>query len=254
MNINIKGVTYSYGRGDVLKGLTLDIHDHQFTALLGPNGSGKTTLLKLVSGAMKPDDGKVMIGDQNIYTMDTRTRAKAMSYVQQFFSSTFSYTVFEVAAMGRYPHIARFQGMKPMDIDIINRSLDEAGVIHLKKRSITELSGGELQRVMLARSLAQQSPWMLLDEPVNHLDIRHRTDILNAVRKRVDSGRAALCVLHDVNLASRYADRIVLMKDGEIYKDGTPHEVLTEHNIETLYQVRVKVMHEGNHPTILLQE
>lgn len=254
MNIAIKGVTYSYGRGDVLKRLTLDIHDHEFTALLGPNGSGKTTLLRLVSGADKPNQGKVMISDHNVYTMDTRSRAKAMSYVQQFVSSTFSYTVFELAAMGRYPYIGRFQGMRPQDIDIINQSLEEAGVQHLKKRPITELSGGELQRVMLARSLAQQSPWMLLDEPVNHLDIRHRTDILNAVRKRVDDGGAALCVLHDINLASRYADRIVLMQDGEIFMDGTPEEVLTEHNLETLYQVRVRILRDSKYPTILLQD
>jgi iron complex transport system ATP-binding protein len=168
--------------------------------------------------------------------MKAKTRAKNIAVVRQFVDAPFGYSVFDIVAMGRYAYKKRFEALNAEDAEIVKRFLREMGIEHLRDAAVNKISGGELQRVSLARALCQKSDVLLLDEPVNHLDIRHRYDILNTIKKRAEQGYTSLCVLHDINLALKYADKLVLLKDGMIEKVCRSDEV-TKAELSALYDV-----------------
>jgi iron complex transport system ATP-binding protein len=234
--IKIDNVSYSYGKRFSLTDVSLEIRKGDITVLIGPNGSGKTTLLNLVSGIMTPQQGEILLDSQNISQMKPKLRAKNIAVVRQFISAPFDYSVFDIVAMGRYAYKKRFESLELQDIQIIKKFLKEMGIDHLQNELVNKISGGELQRVSLARALCQQSDMLLLDEPVNHLDIRHRYDILNIIKNRAQQGLTTLCVLHDINIALQYAHNIVLMKDGKIVDVCTP-DTLTNEQLSDLYDV-----------------
>lgn len=234
--IRLSNVSYSYGERFSVMDASLDVDEGSVTVFLGPNGSGKTTLLNLISGVLIPQSGKVVLDDKNIHHMKSKTRAKKIAVVRQFVNAPFGYSVFDIVAMGRYAHKKKFESMNKEDANIVKHFLDKMGILHLQDESVTKISGGELQRVSLARALCQQSDVMLLDEPVNHLDIRHRYDILNTIRKRADEGSTILCVLHDINLAIQYADKLVLLKDGKVAKICSTKDI-TKKELAELYDV-----------------
>lgn len=234
--INVKNVSYSYGKRFSLKNITLEIQKGDITVLLGPNGSGKTTLLNLVSGIMTPQSGEILLDGQNITNMKHRLRAKNIAVVRQFVSAPFDYSVFDIVSMGRYAYKKRFESLNYNDIQIIKNFLKKMGIDHLQNELVNKISGGELQRVSLARALCQQSDILLLDEPVNHLDIRHRYDILNIIKERAEQGLTTLCVLHDINVAMQYAHKVVMIKDG-IIKDICEPKNLTNKQLCELYDV-----------------
>ena len=234
--IKLKDVSYSYGERFSVKDASLDVKEGSVTVLLGPNGSGKTTLLNLTSGILKPQSGNVYLKEQDIHKMKHKQRAKSIAVVRQFVTAPFGYSVFDIVAMGRYAYKKRFEALGKEDAEIIRYFLNEMGIEDLKDEPVNKISGGELQRVSLARALCQQSEVLLLDEPVNHLDIRHRYDILNTIRKRADEGHTALCVLHDINLAKKYADMLVLIKNGGIKRICHAEEV-TKTELCELYDV-----------------
>jgi len=234
--IKVANASYSYGERFSLSDVSLGIPKGSVTVLLGPNGSGKTTLLNLISGILKPQEGEVLLRDENIHFMKPRARAKSIAVVRQFVSAPFGYSVFDIVAMGRYAYKKRFESLNMSDISIIKKYIKEMGIGHLEEALVSKISGGELQRVSLARALSQQSEILLLDEPVNHLDIRHRYDILNTIRKRAQEGHTALCVLHDINLAMQYGDRFILMKEGKVQKVCMAAEI-TKSRLSSLYDV-----------------
>jgi iron complex transport system ATP-binding protein len=216
--------------------ISAEIKNGSVTVFLGPNGSGKSTLLNLISGVMVPQKGKICLENQNIHHMKPKDRAKKIAVVRQFVSAPFGYSVFDIVAMGRYAYKKRLESMNKEDVEIIRHFLREMGIEHLSEEPVNKISGGELQRVSLARALCQQSDVLLLDEPVNHLDIRHRYDILNTIKKRAEQGHTALCVLHDINLAMQYSDKLILLKDGKIKRICTAKDI-TNKELAGLYDV-----------------
>jgi iron complex transport system ATP-binding protein len=215
--------------------------------LLGPNGSGKTTLLKLASGELKPSQGKILLDNVILSSLSKNQIARKVAMVPQYFYMPFSFTVGEVVLLGRTPFIKMLAGEKENDRKAVQHSIETAGISDFENRIFNELSGGERQRAILALAMAQEPKLLLLDEPTAHLDINHQIELLELVRKlNSEQGVTIAAVMHDLNLASLYFDRLVILKDGAIYADGSPQEVLTADIIQHVYGTPVHVI---SHPT-----
>jgi len=245
--INASNLEISYSKlaPPVLKEFSLRLAAGEMIGIVGPNGSGKSTLVRALSRALKPEKGVVLLNGLDLYgATSARDAAKGIGVVQQETAIAFDYTVRDVVLMGRSPHIPRrpFAVESEEDLKIADRAMRSAGVEELAGRSMAELSGGERQRVVLARALAQEADVILLDEPTAHLDLKHQRDVLNIVRGlATNDGRAVLAVLHDLNLAAAYCDRLVLLKDGSIVAQGTVADVLTQENVRKAYGANVWV-------------
>ena len=251
--ISIRNVTYSYATPRyALQDVSFDIPAGRFCGIIGPNGSGKTTLLKCISGYIKPDGGSVHIGGQDVTKLSARETARRMALVQQHSALEYEFTVGDIVLTGRNPHMRRWRSETKEDYAMAAKALEEAGITHLKDRLVTELSGGEWQMMILARALTQQADIMLLDEPVTGLDIRHQVHIMSTVKRlAAERGISVVCVLHDMNLAMSYCDQIVLMKDGAMFAEGEPKDVLTRDTLETVYGTRIHMLSEGGQTFIL---
>lgn len=235
-------IVYSYSRKPVVNDVSLEVKKGEFLSIIGPNGSGKSTLLKTLSHIYVPDSGEINLMGKSLDTYNRKEIAQRISMVPQDTSLDFEFTVEEVVLMGRHPFLGRFAREDSKDMDLAYEAMERTNTLHIKDRLITEISGGERQRVFIAKSLAQNTSVMLLDEPTSHLDINHQIEILDLL-KRLNSEKelAIVLVIHDINLASRYSDRILLMKDGEIIAQGSPEAVITPENIENTYGMRVVV-------------
>lgn len=233
----IEGVRFAYDNGaDVLNHITARIEKGSFFGIVGPNGAGKTTLLRIISGYLKPQQGKVTVGGVDICKMGAREVARRMALVPQFSGMDYDFTVQDIVLTGRNPHIGRFRGETKDDYYIANEAMRRAGLLEFKNRSVLSLSGGEWQRMIIARAICQQSQFILLDEPVSHLDIKHQVDLLRTVRQLVrEEGITAVAVLHDLSLTCNYCDSVMLLKKGGVYALGSPEEVLTAENISSVY-------------------
>lgn len=252
-HINVENLSFSYDFKKVLEQIDLSIKKGSFFCLVGPNGSGKSTLLKVISSALKPQEGVVFLGSRDTARMKKREMAKILSFVPQNTSLEFDFKVKDVVLMGRYPYVSRFKGETQKDLEIAEKAMQYTNTTHLMERSFMELSGGERQRVILAQALAQEPRVLILDEPVSHLDLQHQVEILNLIKKMcVDNMLTAVTVLHDLNMASAYSDYIVMMKNGKIMHQGTPFETLTASNIKEIFNtdVYVSVSPVGNKPYI----
>lgn len=238
-------VRYSPDLAPVLADFTLSLRAGDFVGVIGPNGSGKSTLVRALSRALRPVGGVVLLNGHDLYRdLGARGSAQMVGVVPQETTVSLDFTVREVVRMGRAPHLPRrpFAAETSEDEAIITRSLEQAGVGHLAERAVTALSGGERQRVLVARALAQQPSVLLLDEPTAHLDLRHQSEILTLARELAHAGgKAVLAVLHDLNLAAAYCDRLVLLHGGRIAAQGLPTEVLTADNLRTVYGARAWV-------------
>lgn len=234
MSLTVEGLHASYGQHHVLKGVRLRAEPGQLTTVLGPNGSGKSTLLRAICGQADQLAGSVSHGEVNLRTASVSTRAKLIAYVPQAEATSFPFRVVDSVLMARYPHAAGFSESDE-DRQIAHEAMEEAGCVELAHRPITELSGGELQRVLIARALAQQTPIILFDEPTAHLDAEHLVDFVRLLAKLKEAGKTLVAVFHDLNLAARTADQIVLIRSGEIVASGTPKETLTEANLEKTF-------------------
>jgi iron complex transport system ATP-binding protein len=207
----------------------------------------------VISAALKPQKGVVYLEDRNINKIKHREMAKLISFVPQNTSLEFDFKVMDVVLMGRYPYINKLKGETVEDMEIAEKAMQYTNTAHLRDRSFMELSGGERQRVILAQALAQEPEILILDEPISHLDLQHQVEILNLIKKMcADRKLTAITVLHDLNMASAYSDYIVMMKDGEIKKQGTPFETLTAPNIKEIFNtdVHISVSPVGNKPYI----
>jgi iron complex transport system ATP-binding protein len=234
--LTFRKVGYRYGDIWALKGLELAIRPGEFLAVLGPNGSGKSTLLKVVDGILAPQAGEVLLRDRPVSTYSRVALAREVAMVAQENHFRFSFSALEVVLMGRFPYLKRFQFEGRADMEVAYKALRATHCLDLAERSIHELSGGEKQRVLIARAVAQEPTVILLDEPTSFLDLRYKREIFDLISSLTqDSGLSVLVVSHDIDLAAQYSDRIVLLKQGQIYSEGAPEEVITVSNIEAVY-------------------
>ena len=246
MGIEGKNICFEIDGNEILRDVSFRF-DSGFIGIIGPNGAGKTTLLRMISGYQKPTGGSVLLDGVDIREIDMKTRAKKMALVPQSYAMEYDFTVLETVLMGRNPHKRIFESDTKEDYELAADCIHKAGIDHLKNRSVLGLSGGEWQRMIIARALCQQSGILLLDEPVSSLDIRHQVGILDMVWELTRKhGLIAVCVLHDLNLTYNYCDRVILMQDGKIFSDGTSEEVLTRQNVQEVYGAKVEILRNGN--------
>ncbi len=241
--LKIENLSASYGPRRVLKGISLEVNSGEVVALIGPNGAGKSTLIRSVSGLIPVQGGTVRTNGDNLLSLSTMRRARFLAVVPQVAAMPPAYSVWETVLMGRTPYLNFLGQASPNDEAIARDSLAKVDALDLAERRIGELSGGEQQRVLLARALAQSTPILLLDEPTVHLDLQHQVVLMETVGQLAHKDKlAVLIALHDLNLAARYADRLALLVEGEIKAVGTPRQVLTSEVISAAYHLEVKVV------------
>ncbi|MFA5271410.1 MAG: ABC transporter ATP-binding protein [Candidatus Omnitrophota bacterium] len=240
--LKTQSVYGGYTKEPVIKGVSLQIEQGDFLGILGPNGGGKSTLLRLMSRALSPTQGSVILSGKDISKINSKAVAKKIAFIPQLTLINFSFTVWEIVLMGRIPHLS---GVKPegkRDFAVCEEALLSTDTVHLKNRKIDTLSAGECQRVIIAKALAQEPMLLFLDEPTSHLDIGHQVKILDLLADlNRKNNLTVVMVLHDLNLASEYCKKIVFLSNGEVFKEGSPQEVLTYQNIESLYNTVVVV-------------
>lgn len=243
--IQVNDLTGGYSGGEVLKGISFEVAKGELFGILGPNGSGKTTLLKMISGALHLNSGSIMVDNRLLSNFSPKELARLMAVLPQHAEQAFPYTVKETVSLGRYAHQKGwFNSWRNEDEQIVEMVMEQTGITHLQEKSIVELSGGEKQRVFLAQALAQQPKILLLDEPTNHLDLSFQKELLDLLKKwAAEEHLTVVSIFHDLNLASLYCDRLLLIEDGEILIVDTPVEVLKEERIKKVYKTEVK-----NHP------
>jgi iron complex transport system ATP-binding protein len=248
--ISAAGLTFGYGPEPVLRQVGLIAEDGAVLGLVGPNGSGKTTLLRLLYAELAPDVGMVSLDEALLSSLSTTEIARRIAVVAQEPPTDISMSVADMVLLGRSPRLSVFQGYSSDDKRAAAAALSRVGARHLAHRQLTDLSGGEKQRVLIARTLAQQAPHLLLDEPTNHLDVRYQHEILALVRSL---GVATVVVLHDLNLAARYCDRLILLHRGEVAAAGPTAEVLMPHILEPVYGIGVRRLDEPDCIQLIFQ-
>lgn len=251
--LEINAISVGYGVCTVLNGISLAVGAGEVVAVLGPNGAGKSTLVKAVSGVLPLSAGSVRIEGREVAQLTEAERARQIVVVPQARALPGAFTVYQTVLLGRTPYLGWLGRAGKTDLDYVSRALSQTDSHSLAQRAIGTLSGGEQQRVLLARALAQNTPVLLLDEPTSHLDLQYQYSFLNLVRKlTAEKGLAVLMVLHDLNLAGLYADRVVLMERGEIRASGSPGEVLTEAHVRAVYRAPVHVVPHPEYGTPLV--
>jgi iron complex transport system ATP-binding protein len=241
--LRIENLSVNYGKRRVLQHVALGVESGEVLALVGPNGAGKSTLIRAVSGVVPIESGDVHIDGRALSKLSTMERARYLAVVPQARSLPPAFTVYESVLLGRTPHLGWLGRTGPRDHERVQYALEHTQMLPLAERYVGELSGGEQQRVLLARALAQDTPVLLLDEPTTHLDLQHRESLIQLIRSlAVDKHLAVLMVLHDLNLAGLYADRVALLVEGQVQAVGTASEVLTEANLSRVYQIQVRVI------------
>lgn len=243
MSLDAKALRAGYGRSCVLDGVDFRIEPGTITALLGPNGCGKSTLLKVMGRLLTPRSGEVLIDGKEINAYETGKLARKLAILSQFHHTPAELTVEELAGYGRYPHRQLLGGLTARDREVVENVLEVTGLTGLRRRPVRNLSGGERQRVWMALALAQEPEILLLDEPTTFLDLAGQFEVAELICKlKAERGLTVLMVLHDVNLAARFADMLLLMKRGRICYAGGPREVLTPEVLAEIYGVRSRVM------------
>jgi iron complex transport system ATP-binding protein len=245
--LSVENLSVSYGTRHVLRDISLEVNSGEVLALIGPNGAGKSTLVRAVSGVTPSESGRIGSRDPNGYcdllTLSSIRRARFLAVVPQVASMPPAFTAWETVLMGRTPYLNFLGQVSAKDEAIVRQALQKVDALDLSDRRVGELSGGEQQRVLLARALAQSTSILLLDEPTSNLDLHYQVGFMNTVRTLAHQDNLAVLVaLHDLNLAARYADRVALLVDGKIIAAGTPQQVLTPELISTAYHLPVQVI------------
>lgn len=237
-SINIKNLTFKYDEGIIIDELSLDISKQSFISIIGPNGSGKSTLLKLIASNLTPNEGVIYVNDKAVKEYRAKDLAMEMAVVPQETGISYDFTVEDIVTMGRYPHIKRFKQMNYKDIEIIKEAMEATNTWHLRDRNINEISGGERQRVIIAKAIAQEPRIILLDEPTSSLDIHHQIELLELLKDLNNRlGVTIVAVLHDMNLAARFSTEIILLHNGRLVTMGTTGEVMTVENLQKAYDM-----------------
>ena len=234
----VKGLTFGYSEENVIEGIEIRVPEGSFTGIVGPNGSGKSTILKCIYGGLTPADGTVLLEGKDSRRLKPTERAKMLAVVGQENSVPFNFTVREIVAMGRTPHKRLFESDTDEDRRITEEAMEQMGIAGLSERDYSSLSGGEKQRVLIARAFAQKTRMLILDEPTNHLDINYQLHIFNILK---GSGLTVLSAIHDLNLASLFCDEIYVLDGKRIRVHGSPEEILTEELIRKVFHVECAV-------------
>ncbi|WP_101296735.1 ATP-binding cassette domain-containing protein [Halegenticoccus soli] len=241
----VDGVTVDLGGVEALRDVNASVDRGWFVGLIGPNGAGKTTLLRTITGALTPDRGTVTVAGERIYALPSKEASRLVATVPQDTNLSFAFDVRETVAMGRTPYLSRFGRWTEGDETAVEAAMARTEVAELADRAITEISGGERQRVLLARALAQDAPVLLLDEPTASLDINHQIRTFELVRELVADGKTVLAAIHDLNLAAHYCDELLLLSDGAALASGPPEDVLTETALKRAFDANAVV---SRHP------
>jgi cobalamin transport system ATP-binding protein len=238
VELSIEGVDCFYESTKILENVQFSVKTGTFLGVLGPNGSGKTTLLKSISRVLKPRKGTILFDDIDVYKMKSREIAKHMAVVPQDSNIAFSFTALDVVLMGRTPHLSRLETESPKDVAIAKKAMEYTKSWHLAQRPVTELSGGEKQRVIIARALTQEPKILLLDEPTSHLDISNQLEILDLLKQLcIEKKLLIISVFHDFNLAARYCDSVIMLKQGKIVAAGKTTEILNPKIIKDVFGI-----------------
>lgn len=252
--ITLKKLSFSYNGVSVISDINIQFDDQEIVSIVGPNGAGKTTLLKLIGGLLTPSQGTISALGRRIETLNSKDKARLISIVPQNPRLPEKMKVVDFVLLGRNPHLALMEWEGENDLDKAIRSMKLTETYTLAKRELGQISGGELQRAMLAMAITQNSPIMLLDEPTSNLDLSHQGKVMDLIKSNHSQrGGATLIAIHDLTLAAQYADRMILISEGRIFADGTPEMVLTESNIEEAYGTKVTILPHpsGGSPVIL---
>jgi iron complex transport system ATP-binding protein len=247
MHLRTRDVSWGVDGLRIVRGVSLEVRPGELVGLIGPNGSGKSSLLRCVYRVLRPEAGLVTLDEEDVWRMSAREVARRAAVVVQESPTDFDFTAREMASMGRSPHKGLLDRDTREDSRIVDEALERVGALRFADRSFGSLSGGEKQRVLLARALAQRARFLILDEPTNHLDVRYQLEILGLVRNLGKTlGVGALAALHDLNLAALYCDRLYALADGRVRAGGSPEAVLSEGFVRDLYGVECEVR---LHPT-----
>ena len=255
IKIEMQNVWLGYGHKAVLKDITFQVRPGEMIGLIGPNGCGKTTIIRALSRIISPCSGKILLNGKAVTKIPRRDLARLLGVVPQMPLLPSAFTAFEIVLMGRNPHLDLFQYEGPKELAITWQAMEKTGTESLAGRRVSELSGGEIQCLLIARVLAQETKAILLDEPTANLDIGRQVEILDLIKNLCsENNLAVLAALHDLNLASQYCDRLILINDGRIHAEGTPAKVITSRNIKEVYGAEgcVYVHPVNGLPTVLL--
>jgi len=239
--IDIESISVGFGNVSVLNDVSLTVTEGEFLALIGPNGAGKTTLLRSCNGLLDPDRGSVRIGGRDIATASAREVGRLVATVPQETEVAFEFDVREFVMMGRTPHRSRFSTAGSTDHEAVESALERTDTARFADRSVGDLSGGQRQRVVFARALAQETPVLLLDEPTASLDINHQVRTLSLARDLARDGKTVIAAIHDLDLASRFCDRMAILSGGDVLESGSPDAVLSSEHLESAFGVRTAV-------------
>jgi iron complex transport system ATP-binding protein len=251
--LEVEALTVNYGSRAVLRGIDISVEKGEILAVVGPNGAGKTTLIRAISGIIPPNAGEIRVAGEDLTQLSPAQRARHIAVVPQARNLPGGYTVQQTVLMGRNPYLGWLGRIQPADRALVQQALTHTHTLYLSDRRVGELSGGEQQRVLLARALAQATPILLLDEPTAHLDLQHQSVLLNLVSASTrELGLAVLLAAHDLNMVALYADRVALLVDGCIRALGAPEEVLTRANIEAAYHISVRIIRHPDYGTPLI--
>ncbi|NLK22409.1 MAG: heme ABC transporter ATP-binding protein [Epulopiscium sp.] len=241
--IKIKALHWKYGERLILDNIDLEMERGKFYSIIGPNGSGKTTLLKSITKILEPQKDTIWIEDKDILDFKGKELARKLASVPQNTEINFDFSAEAIVMMGRTPHLKRFEMEKDKDAAIARESMMTTNTWQMRHENINNLSGGERQRVIVARALTQESDVLLLDEPIAHLDIHHQIKLLDSIKGlNTQKGLTVIAVLHDLNLAARFSDELILLSQGKISALGSVEEVLTKENIKNVYDMEVYMM------------
>ena len=254
-SINVKNLSHSFGEALVLKNISFQVPQRDFFIIIGPNGSGKTTLMKVISGILKPQNGELKILNRPIDQYHRKALAKTIAFVPQMTFADFPFTVTEIVLMGRSPYLGILGLEQENDLEVASQAIAFTGLENLAHRKLDQLSGGEQQRVFIARAICQEPDIILLDEPTASLDLAYQVRIMDLMEKlKTEKGITVVMVSHDVNLAAMYADHLMLLHKGQVVCQGLPDEVLTYKTLEETYGCTLLVDESplGNFPRVTL--
>lgn len=241
MVLDISSLSFNFGSKNILADIDLSIKDNGIVGIIGPNGSGKSTLLKCIYRVLKPKTGTIFIDGKNINDYQFKETAKKMAVVAQHNDTHFDFNVLEMVLIGRSPHKKFMERDSAEDIELAYKALEQVNMKDFSDRNFSSLSGGEKQRIILARALVQNTDCLILDEPTNHLDIKHQLHFMSLAK---DLKITVISAIHDLNIAAMYCDKIYALKEGQIIAAGSVNEVITEEVIKTLYDVEAKIIYD----------
>ena len=241
MILDISSLSFNFGSKNILADIDLSIKDNGIVGIIGPNGSGKSTLLKCIYRVLKPKTGTIFIDGKNINDYQFKETAKKMAVVAQHNDTHFDFNVLEMVLIGRSPHKKFMERDSAEDIELAYKALEQVNMKDFADRNFSSLSGGEKQRIILARALVQNTDCLILDEPTNHLDIKHQLHFMSLAK---DLKITVISAIHDLNIAAMYCDKIYALKEGQIIASGSVYEVITEEVIKTLYDVEAKIIYD----------